>query len=461
MSRQKRILEAPFLDTPLPRRSRGSLSSVRPVFQTTQGLVLENWRRRSNILLLSVFFAAAGIPRLSNNFVRVGSLDEAEHLKYEVMLCALGTLVACNMHILKRLTVSSLDPLWSFFSVCVIVSGAYNQDLYAVGLGTWCLTGVQLVYFFLIPAVVLETGKYALELALIAGSVPYLLASLLLIPIGAGLYQGITVHPNNIGHFSIVLAIASLSFLVGGERGRRTSARTLIGGAVLSGCLFLILMCGSRTSLTTFGGLVVVAAWIHTKRIGLAGLRSLFLFGCAMIAVAVGTSVLSGVDIGALVERLQSKQYQVTQSGDVLSGRSEMWQDAWNNLNVLGNGSLFFTDRYGLTAHNSFINVLGMYGLVAFAAFLLYVLLSAFQTVSSAAYRKGSPLAALASFGFLMMSLGEGMWSGIGNALSIVYFVGWGVHKLRTPRVRRRVSGTSRIPWLRRQGRQHNECVPG
>lgn len=70
-------------------------------------------------------------------------------------------------------------------------------------------------------------------------------------------------------------------------------------------------------------------------------------------------------------------------SEDLTSGRSIMWEGTYKyGVTLFGNGESYFSYMFGIAdAHNSFIQILGAYGLVSFILFLLLSILIIIKSI--------------------------------------------------------------------------------
>jgi len=104
-----------------------------------------------------------------------------------------------------------------------------------------------------------------------------------------------------------------------------------------------------------------------------------------LVALTVSSAVIldSKTDYGATspasIEEMDSIKKFVTsiENGNLFSNRGMIWKYTFRNIKLFGNGPSFYADAPMLTpdqnsAHNSYIAVLGHYGIIAFIAFIVF-----------------------------------------------------------------------------------------
>lgn len=69
------------------------------------------------------------------------------------------------------------------------------------------------------------------------------------------------------------------------------------------------------------------------------------------------------------------------ESGDVLDQRGGIWKDTISDMTILGNGPHYFTDVLGIGAHNTFISILGQFGILVSVMFVLIWIVTLYKSV--------------------------------------------------------------------------------
>lgn len=395
-------------------------------------------KRTLSLLLLAMLLGAAGLPRIRPEYLDLGGYERADTIKQVLVALVCVLLVVLNSNVVALLKRTRPCLSWVLFGCFLALSSIAHHETSTFLVSIWCLAGIPLVYQGLLASVVAREMAGGLGAAMFLGSMPYLAASLLLVPVGGTtLYAGITTHPNNIGHFSIGVATALFAALL---QTRRVAVRmaAVIGIWVM---VALVAWSGSRTSAATLAGeavAFVAAAYVLAlrSRSRRGSLRM------TVICLLLGTGLLVA-NADGIRETMERKSVMTTKRGDVLSGRQQLWRYGLDNISVLGGGAGLYTDSFGLSAHNSYLEIMGTHGILAGLAFTWFVLrqiVISFRVVVRLGERYSILL--FASTAFAVLSMGENMWSGVGNTVSIAYFIASGI----TESCHRRMRAVSPTP---------------
>ena len=145
-------------------------------------------------------------------------------------------------------------------------------------------------------------------------------------------------------------------------------------------------------------------------------------------------------------ERILEKFNNKIESGDVLDRRGNIFSSTVTDANIFGHGPDYFSQTYGLGAHNSFISILGQYGYLASALFILfwvYVIYIAFKHFYSS-HSNYSILPILLVLFFLMTSMTEIM---LMKASMLFAFIAIGT--VSSMNIERYAKNTKQIPKLK------------
>lgn len=161
-----------------------------------------------------------------------------------------------------------------------------------------------------------------------------------------------------------------------------------------------IFFTNSRTSLIAF--LIVAAIYIFTLLKRDVNSYSGFLKKGLTLTVVI-FFVLSSYNY---ITDLLFGKYNRT-SSDMLSGRGEMWEEIFRTgITTLGNGESYFLYMYNIgDAHNTYLQVLGAYGLLSF---ILFILLCFYMFVKSVIMKRIEYIAFLAVY--FILGLGENLF---------------------------------------------------
>src|SRR5699024_6476484 len=122
-------------------------------------------------------------------------------------------------------------------------------------------------------------------------------------------------------------------------------------------------------------------------------------------------------------ESVLSKFNRQVEKGRLLSGRENIWQQTVKEAKLFGNGSDYFVENIGQTAHNTFIHVLGVYGWISLIIFVLIII--SFMINSYMYFTKEKNInryfPALILIAFLGLSMAENLMHNITILLLFVY----------------------------------------
>jgi hypothetical protein len=341
-----------------------------------------------------------------------------------------------------RLPRPLLAPFWFWmgFAYAVVIGSLFKSsvDLFVDGL--WFLVCVPLIFFMALPSLLEEQADMLLALALCLGHLPYLLASLLLEPIGAHLaysfglsYRGIFYHFNGLGGTSVVVAVGGFvllrAALLKPQRRYQVAAVLLVGLLLL--CLVLILVSTSRTSLLSF----LALAGLFVSVSGLGWPRLLALGGGGLVA-AGGGLLLLGERANGLWEALLRKMDASQSQGQLLSGREDIWGRVLQDATLFGHSSQYWSDGPGL--HSSFVHILAFHGIIAvllMVGFALTSLWYAYRYALRFAHEPGGLAPLAIALCFWLLSLAEGVFGSLGRGITMAFLISVGVviARLSTP----------------------------
>ncbi len=323
--------------------------------------------------------------------------------------------------------------LWLGFGYSVLITSMMkvSSDLFVDGL--WFLVCVPLIFFIALPDLLQEDADILLALALCLGHLPYLLASLIMEPVGAHLlysfglsYKGVFYHFNGLGSTSLVVATSGFILLRAVMRTRPARYQLLV--ALLIGllvlCLMFIIVSTSRTSLFAFAMIAAVFVWMA----GIAVPRLLGL-GIGMLAAAGGGLLLMGEQAHTLWEALGRKMVHSHSSrGQVLSGREEIWGRVVQEATLIGHSSNYGSDGPGF--HSSFIHILAFHGIIATLCIISFAATSmwyAYRYSVRFAHEPGGLSPAAMAMCFWVLSLAEGVFGSLGRGITMAFLISSGV----------------------------------
>lgn len=388
-------------------------------------MIRQNVKRRHQfiVILLAILFGGASLTNLGNSVV---PLDPAI---ITLRIAMIGTVLLLSAIIsgseMWNIPTKPvpLTFLWATFSFSVILSGFANNDLIVLRDGFWFMIATPVVFFNTLPKLMKKSANILITLGLLLGVSPYIILSLLLSPVwqsDSKIYSGIFPNSNQLGFTTTAMSSSLFILAIGFLFSKKNSFQSFIVNMSLATCLVVILLSNARTSLIAFFTMSLFMLWKtlqNTKNIFLAAIFSVF--------VAGAISSLSSQNPW-LFERISELQEK-----EALSGRDDIWAKTFLDMKLLGNGEQYFETNFGLGAHNTIVHILGVNGLIAAILMVLFAIVSFYYAVIY--FRKHyhedpysiAPLVFMTCFWTL--SMGEGMFGSLGNAMTLAYMLSIGV----------------------------------
>lgn len=324
--------------------------------------------------------------------------------------------------------------LWVLFGLSCIVSGAINDDLVPIKDGFWALTGVPIIFFNAVPKLIGKSGNSLIALALIIGLFPYFIISCISYPpSGEWLYRGVFANSNELGTAAFTTGLATL-ILYSESYGNKKYPYILrcILILLLVSIIAIVLLSQSRSSLLALfiiGILSLLKAIVDLLRQG-PNILSKYLIYLTVSGLAIGfAKLLDLIDGDIFAFAANSVEALNNKSG--FSGREIIWFKALQERSLFGHGSDYFLSYFGMGGHNTLIEILGITGMVSALLMCLFAILTIgyafdyFRKLSGKSPCAIGPL--LISIGFWMISMNEGMFGSLGNALTLAYLLSVGV----------------------------------
>lgn len=266
--------------------------------------------------------------------------------------------------------------------------------------------------------------------------IPILIVPVLFNGIGVGSYSGIFYNPNAFGSvvatvFLMVYAtfLFELENIYIGKLERKVNGwALLLHIVILFTLLFFIVLSGSRTSLITaiigliIGGVLLLSIFFINKKI-LSFIKSFFYFIISGIILYVIIKVTPFYNY--LNNNIIYKFERKIEQGDVLDARGLVWQQTISEFTFLGHGSQYFSKTIA-AAHNTFIGILGEFGLIYLILFIMILLLMLNKSVKYVFMREDDkykylPIMLITCFGVL--SMGESMMFKL-SMITMIYSIG-------------------------------------
>lgn len=328
--------------------------------------------------------------------------------KYQKILLILGVFIGLMSEFaLKRDFYFDLNKRFKawFWIVCLVwgLAGLMNGEI------TLVANAVALFGIYYVFCEIYSRSSINVEIFLWVICAIYLwfiIWSYICVGIAFSSYKGITYNSNAFGGISAGVFCFCFSYFISEATRQFEKVMSLFICAI---SLFNTIISSSRTSFVTCAGVGVVGIILCRKDI-ITFVRKnkeiVLLCGVVfllMIIVAVKRFDVEKIFYDAIVAKFIRKK------DNPFDGRAEVWMQVWREKTLWGHGRDYF-DNIGLGAHNTFISILGQYGIVAVVVYIGFILSSLNESVrflrSNCEYRV---IPILSTIAFIMMSMAEGM----------------------------------------------------
>lgn len=271
----------------------------------------------------------------------------------------------------------------------------------------------------IIPAYFQENTEKIVVRLIVVSHIPLLLLPILLDRINSMPYQGIFYNPNSLGGVAVTVFVVFASMFFGEiekvifYENHGISRNMILNVLIMLGLLLLIASSASRTSFLAgliaivTGLLFLVVTAFRYKRVTNLFMKSAIITPFAILFYFVANLFLPLNDIinRNIIEKFQRK------SGDILDRRGDVWVQTIQEAGLFGKGQGFFTEYIGISSHNTFISILGMYGWVPFVVYGVFFIMAFYYSVryclNSNSKYKYLPVLMLVTF--LSLSMAENM----------------------------------------------------
>lgn len=219
-------------------------------------------------------------------------------------------------------------------------------------------------------------------------------------------YKGITYNSNAFGGISAGVFCFSFSYFISKsiKKYEKVSSLIICGISLLN-----TIISSSRTSFLTCAVVGMIGVFICRKDIIKFLSRKkeiVFLAGIVLILTVI--AAIRYFNVGEIFYDAILAKF-IRKKDNPFDGRAEVWLRVWNEKTMWGHGRDYF-DNIGLGAHNTFISILGQYGILAeivYIGFILSSLKSSVKFLKSDCPYRVIPILSIISF--IVMSMAEGM----------------------------------------------------
>lgn len=320
--------------------------------------------------------------------------------------------------------------VWFLFLISCLFSALFNSDS-QLFMGALVLGFVYFGLILVFPALARLSGGMGNKLIIfsfLSIHLPLLLIPLLLEGKLTVPYQGIFYNPNSFGSTAAIVftvlwskfsALVDTSIL---GRGKIERGKLFCLVFLISIVLVLILFSNCRAGFVAallipfVQGVVLFFEAFLGGMIRLRVIRRIILFILLLSLICTGIYLLTPV--GSLLQDTIIDKFN-SKSADLLDGRFYVWLESLNEAKFWGNGRDYFS-TFNTAAHNTFISLLGQYGLLPVVFFIFFLLLSFYYSLIYSLKavedeERYLPLYLLSNF--LVLSLVEGMMFSAGMLL--------------------------------------------
>jgi O-antigen ligase len=317
-----------------------------------------------------------------------------------------------------------LNAVWLAFSLIVLLSGIANTQATVIRDGFWFIVVVPVVFFNALPKLMGKSANILITLGLLLGTSPYIILSLILNPVWQSesrIYSGIFPNANQLGFTTAVISAGVFILAIGILFSKKSSWEIFLVNTSLIMCFLILLISNARTSLIAFLCMSALMIWKLMQKP-----KNVLITFIASIIIGFISFLFSAQNPWFLerVAEIQSKDQG-------LSGRNDIWFQTISDMELLGRGDTYFNDNFGLGAHNTIIHILGVNGILAVILIVLFTMMTFYY--ACAYFKKNSkqdpyaiaPLLYMTCF--WVLSMGEGMFGSLGNAMTLAYLISIGV----------------------------------
>lgn len=375
------------------------------------------------VIALSVLFGGTSLIGLGSYNI---PLDPAV-LKLRYLLVASSLLILILMSPFKKWgfhrQARPLLLLWMLFGCGLVISGLANNDTNIFRDGLWQTIAVPLILFNAVPKAMKENANLLMGMGLFFGHIPYIVTSLVSYPPGTGtLYRGVFANSNQMGFTCATMSAGLFILLIGAWSAQKDARYLLPISAALLSIFVLIILANSRTSMIVC--FIMFSLFFREFVKHPKAVKKMI----AIATVAVTAFLLFG---GEQIEAMNKSLNNNFEAKEGLSGRDRIWGQTLDESDLFGHGSNYFQLNFGLGGHNTIIEVIGQNGIIAANLLVAFAIASFFYTYAYFKTYAKEDCAAIAPFlitvCFWFLSMAEGMFGSLGNAMTLAYMLSIGI----------------------------------
>jgi hypothetical protein len=300
--------------------------------------------------------------------------------------------------------------IWVLFGLSVLISEVSHQKFPVQGF--FFLLIVPFMYFTVMPFMS-KIGGHVMHYSLFMANMLYILISYITTPVSELPYLGVMANPNGFGQLSAIAVISGYFIIVTLPEKRILTKLIILAAIILS--VISVLISFSRTS---FIIIVIISLIITIDFIIKRNLKPFIVF--LLVGIVSWFTPIKDMFINGLMEKFS----QAYISGSVLNGRMETWLMVIEDSSLFGNDRVYF-DQFFEGAHNSIINILGVYGVIPALLLTVFLILTFFLAVKHSIRNNQDPLGIfplVIIVTFILYSMTEVMFGLVGTGISVAFY---------------------------------------
>jgi O-antigen ligase len=300
--------------------------------------------------------------------------------------------------------------IWILYSLSIVLSELGQQIVPIQGL--LFLLIVPFLYFTVMPYIT-KISNHVIYQSLFTANVLYLLISFATKPFETIPYSGLAANPNGFGQMGALTYISGIFLLMSLSKKRILLKLFVMVSMALA--FIGIILSTSRTSLV----IVLFISIIVTLYLAVKKQKVKPILGFLVLGVIIWFSPIKDMYLVGIIEKFS----QLNSSGNLLNGRTDIWETTFKDATLFGYGEHYF-ERFIEGAHNSMIYTLGAYGFasaILLSIFLLALNLLAFLHIFESKDKLAIfPFVLIATF--TLFNITETMFGFIGNGITIAFY---------------------------------------
>lgn len=325
-------------------------------------------------------------------------------------------LISLLIILLKKKIVINLNYksiIWMIFSLCMLYSAVVNRGDINSEIYSLCMASSLVI--FIIPSLYDNSTFISLTMnSVLISSLMIVIISVIKVTINIP-YSGIYNNPNVLGlNMMLPLIVMCCKIRENILKNKFKWSHLLM----ISIFFMFILMCTSRTIL--FTSLLIIFITLLKTPIRIKNLKAILSSLSIIFIIAIINHHQILVYIQGIIDKFGDHTYN-----DITRGRSAIWRYITDNFNVWGHGNSFVSDAFGLSAHNSYMEILSKYGIVVLIILVTLSIIFLYNSWKTLKINDNTInlFTLLLNVSFISISMFESIFSPIGISLSTLWIL--------------------------------------